>query len=399
MRLLLLSLYFPCVFLSFINNGGEPGRIIGIFGDLYFQYYPEAFRLYFVACIVVTLPLLTVRKVKIERKMLTLPLFVYLAVFAAFLLGAVVAYPWAFHLSGSRQSLLPGGAWNVFYLVSYLILYVAAEKRYRLVLATCVLVALFIAAAGERADSIFIILTGVLGALGIEIDAPRWKLKLSRGKMITIGIAGAMLFILLVAIGNYRESQQFQLDIPFKDVVAQDTVVDASHVFFSSMVYRERLGLDWRPLEHLVYSLIPFHPLSGADSELSPTSLLLPLIPNKGGGLWITSFYMSGGWFGVIFGAMVVGLGIRQLLVGKHKLWAVLFLMVVLLGPRSAWYGIYYLNKPLYVLAAAFLFFYYFKFTNSTIPTKRKQKLPVRWQSTSMEPPIDSSRAGHLAGR
>lgn len=346
LRGMYLVMFYPLLFMAYVSATGEEGRLIAVWSGHYSAYFPRAFWMYFFSVTAFFLPFLPVRNRTFSVPRLRVSFGFYAILVLLFFMASIVAYPWVFSLSAHRESILPGNAWNSFYLVLFVILIIGFSPRFRLLLLGAIAAASMVVVYGERADSAMML---VLAAFFLLTATPRVN-KLSPWQWGLFAISVSVLLVGLLVVGELRDKGEVVYSTLPSKLLSHPTVADATHVFYSALWYRDGYGTTLDPILNILYSLIPFHPLGGAGSPHSPPNLLKPYMANAGGGLFVTGFYLAGGVPLALLGSFTLGFAVQSLWTARALLWQAAFLVVFLLSFRVFWYGPFYVVKPIYVL-------------------------------------------------
>lgn len=351
-RFILFAYWYPLVPMVLFIFNYPVGRVLDVVGrPLYYSYALEAFCFAIVGYAVVVIVIWRFRNecVRLPRFRIG-ESFRILIVLLLYVL-AFIAYPKAFGISASRWNLLPG-QWSVVYLAVNVFILLSFRSAKTLSTILHIAILLFVIKGGERVDSIVVLIWYVFFEVKTTEVGYLVERKLSfRLVFILLGI-----FVIGVGAGLWRGGSTLDFLVLIYSVLAQHTVVDVVHVYFSSFHYVENIGLNHYPLFNEFFGLIPTHPLGGTHSIFNFTNILKSHIPNPGGGLFYSEGVLIFGKIGVVIYSLLYGLLIRFFLT-HIRLLSFLFVVFFILQLRIQWYGFLYIYSTV-LIVLSLLFFY-----------------------------------------
>lgn len=352
LKFILFAYWYPLVPMTLFLFDFPVGRAIDMIGrPLYFSYALEAFFYSAIGYAVVVFVVWQFRDVYVK-----LPRFRSGESFRVFItlllcVVALIAYPKSFGISSSRWNLLPG-QWSVLYLAINVFVLLSFRSIKSISSILHIVVLLIVIKGGERVDSIVVLLWYGF----FEVQQGRTDYFIERKLSLKLVAFLLGIFIVGVVAGLSRTGGSLDFLVLAYSVVAQHTVTDVVHVYFSSFHYVDKVGINFYPLLNELFSLIPTHSLGGTLSIWNFTRILDGHIPNPGGGLFYTEGVLIFGKLGVIIYSLLYGLIIRLFL--KHlNLYSFLFVVFFIMQLRIQWYGFMYIYTTTFVVLSV-LFVY-----------------------------------------
>ena len=362
LRFLLLVYLYPAVCMLFVYLFESPTHTISSGWDVYSMFIGEALFLYLIGYLCFAAALWPARTESFAYKAIYFDSGITFVGILLLLLFVVLAFPWTFGLTGHRQGILAGDAWNSVYVAIFVILNLSIRNGSIFLRAILLAIPAYLVINGERADSIFGIVVVLL--LVYKFNYKKFAEVISEPKVRLTLIPFLILFLVATSIGILRDND-LSIDLLLQNVVMHLTVVDVTHIYFSAFSYVDEFGHNMTPLKNLAYSLIPFHPESGGGSHLGYTMILRTHLLNYGGGLYVAEAYLMFGVLGIVFYSYFLGRIYRYFFMGRSYLSAVLFLVLFVFSLRIMWYGLSNGFKPLMVSTILVLCIYFFESISS----------------------------------
>ncbi|EJV0274994.1 hypothetical protein N5212_000307 [Vibrio parahaemolyticus] len=334
-QLVLIFLAYPIFITALLLIGIEPKRIISNVGDFYYSdLYLEAFYFQVLCYLTFFMAIFTLRKSEFNVPRLSLGQDIRLTLLGMLFLFYPIAYPAIFGLGDGRF----GSGGSVLIVINSLLL-ITRKNRIDIADVGMLSINLFAFISGERADTILVLFLYFI----LKPDDGRIKERNISNYSFMLG--GVFIAVLAMMSGMLRAGESLNLSVHsiFNYLISQGTAVDVAHVYFSSFWYVDKYGVDLRPLINIVSSFLPMFSWGGASSDFNVTEILRNHIPNVGGGLFYSAFYLSLGWVGLCL-VFVYGY-LLKLFYRNDSIFNFLFIALFIQQLRIQWYGINYLGN------------------------------------------------------
>ncbi|KTF13167.1 hypothetical protein [Pseudoalteromonas sp. H103] len=354
-QLILIFFAYPIFVVGILTLGGESSRIVAAIGDSYYvEFYFKAFIYQVITYSFFFFVLFSVRKYKFDVNILKLDSKIRLFLLILLFVLYPIAYPGVFGLSESRF----GSGGSLLIVINSLLL--MSRLNYRnFIDVSMVSINLFAFFMGERADIIILLLLVFI-------------LKSNKGRVSERNISNLKFLFGIVVIsmagllsGVSRAGNGIDIDIQkiITYFISQGTAVDVIHVYLSSFWYVDNFGYSIDPILNIIFSFIPLNSIGGASSNYNVTEILRTYIPNVGGGLFYSAFYLSGGVFSMAIFSSIFSFFIKYIFY-KESLFNFLFIALLIQQLRIQWYGINYLGNVISIGLIVIFFIYLINIIN-----------------------------------
>tara|TARA_Y100000385_G_C13107340_1_gene649062 strand:+ start:759 stop:1937 length:1179 start_codon:yes stop_codon:yes gene_type:complete len=276
---------------------------------------------------------------------------------------SILAYPKAFGIGSERWNLI-AGPWLVISIALNAILIVSFQKFKSVASVLQILLAVLLLVGGERVNSlvVFLMFFMLYGSQGLE-----------RVKEKKVGVAFVLAATIIVILGvgahYWRNGDELNAILLYKNIISSATVGDVTHVYFTSFSYLNDYGIDLRPVLNEIGSMFYIPKIGGTGNQVAYnfTEILRNHAHNAGGGLFYSEGVLVFGKIGVLIYACVYGAIVRFLFNNKHSIVTLTSIIFFILQFRIQWYGIMYVYMPIWFGIVALKFFEIIKNRENTI--------------------------------
>ena len=257
-------------------------------------------------------------------------------------------------ISERFAALLPGNAWNHIAVISMIMVFPAFKKSIT-VKGTYIFNIFWFISHYERVDVIGLVF-GLLIVYYVKTNA-----KINIMKMMKFGIPIIIIAVALTIIGDARNNKKYEISFPYimNKLLVQSTSADEAFIYNLAVRYREEKGnLYIKPYVAYLYNSIPL-----LDYDEDITSILKSNYVGHPGGEYLLSLpYMSLGYVGIIFFAVLEYCILYAIINKKGILSYVWYLFILCTSFRIVWYGISYIEMGvIYIIPFMLLLSRFFK--------------------------------------
>lgn len=352
LKIILSIFLYPAIHLLYLKNNGYGIRIEETGLNYYNNYLTEAFWTYIVSYLAFLAPLARKRNAKFSLlytpKLNTISFWLVLA---CYFISAILANPWVFNLSARREQIPLGNVFISIYISLFVILVITSRRNSNKLKTIAIAIPpIILILSGERVSNILMLVV-------ILTTKPKNKTGVSNFKsQAAIAISFALAIGAALISGEIRDATYSSdpSELSIEKIFNYTTVIESLHVYLSGFWYINNEGTTFAPLENIVFSLIPLHPLGGAGSPLFFEKIILSKITTVGGGVFLTEGLMIAGPVGAVIWSFALGFLLSSTMQSKSAFLNLLFLLIFILAFRIFWYGWTYIIPPTYILAGLF---------------------------------------------
>lgn len=359
-KLFLVIYSYPIFIISMMCFNYDVGRIIKQTGLNYYnkQNIITSITPLIISYISILLILIPYRKKTFNLKPISLGIPSRLILFLIFFIISFIAYPKAMGISDTVRYNLIFGSWGGIFNVLSIFIIFSKSKKYDIIniLTYSVLIICFL--SGERADTIITII--LLFLLKKDNNCNIVEKNISTIKLSLILIFFSVFGSFIGVIRADTQIQDLSLFIT-KSLLSVGTVIDVIHVYLSSIWYVEYNGHSFVPLNNILKSFIPFAGGGGVGSEENITWFLNNYIPNVGGGLFYSPFYIAFSSYGVfLFNIFYILFFISTFKTNNNYI-KYIFIIFFIMQCRIQWYGVTYFFTSLKLTILFIIIIYFLK--------------------------------------